>query len=280
MMQSFYRNQHYMLRLQYKTFWLQNLWGTIIFVPMLLAVFILVNFYEAWHYSSNVILDNTEFNISIFIVIIMGGFSFLLSFKVTWVKALRYVSNCIGHLDDATIDEGYTRKDKSDKPTSVWTTQTFAARKKVEKTSRKIDAGITPRVPRKAIKKSAENTLFLKENIVVPSPRQDICGSSASSECNVKLICSNTPPKRLIKPCNSLEHSVTNFATHRGLGENTNPDKTLLMRICGGFIFIAVVFMMAITPMVIYHVAKPNSPYVYYKPDCHNTANHTKIVKV
>ena len=269
-----------MLRLQYKTFWLQNLWGTIIFVPMLLAVFILVNFYEAWNYSSNVILDNTEFNISIFIVIIMGGFSFLLSFKVTWVKALRYVSNCIGHLDDATIDEGYTRKDKSNKSTSVWTTQTLAARKKEEKTSRKVDAGITPRIPRKAIKRTGVTTLFLKENMVVPSPRQDICGSSASCECKAKLIYSNIPLKRSIKPCDSLEHSVTNFATYGRLRENSHLDKTLLMRICGGIIFISVVFIMTITPMLIYHVAKPNSPYVYYKPDCLNTANHTKIVKV
>ena len=103
------RSRRYICALQYKTFWLQNFWSTIIFVPTLIAIFVLINFFREWNYSSNVILDNTDFNLVLFITIFMGIFSFLLSFKITWIKSIKFILRCISRLDDSRIEDHYNK---------------------------------------------------------------------------------------------------------------------------------------------------------------------------
>ena len=68
-----------MIALQYQTFWCQSILSIIIYGPTLIVIAILVNFYPCFRYNSNIILENTEFNIAICTSVIAGFLSLMLS---------------------------------------------------------------------------------------------------------------------------------------------------------------------------------------------------------
>ena len=68
-----------MIGLQYQTFWCQSILSIAIYGPTLIVIAILVNFYPCFRYNSNIILENTQFNIAICITIITGFMSLMYS---------------------------------------------------------------------------------------------------------------------------------------------------------------------------------------------------------
>ena len=267
-----------MLNLQYKTFWLQNLWSTIIFVPTLVAIFVLINFYREWNYSSNVILDNTDFNIVIFVTIAMGGFSLLLSFRVTWVKFVRSISRCISHLDDVTFEEKHGLSNPKSGNIEIWTTRTL------EKKRRREDATKTQKFSRKDVKLGNEVTQLLKENQVADHSAYHSPKSNDLHYNLPKSFQTHTKPTIVGKSDVFLEDRIgddgSDVQTCQACRTKVCPEKMVLVRICGGIMFSILVFGLPITPILIYHMAKPDSPFVYYKPNCPKSENHTKIIKV
>ena len=69
-------------RLQRSIFKLQTICSTLINLPACLVLSILVNCYPKFNYSSDVILSNIEFNLSIGNIVITGFIS--ISFLITW----------------------------------------------------------------------------------------------------------------------------------------------------------------------------------------------------
>ena len=74
-----------MIGLQYYTFWWQNFFSTIVFVPSLITISVLVNVYPWWAYDPHVILKNEEFNIVITTTIFMGVLSLALAKNPSWM---------------------------------------------------------------------------------------------------------------------------------------------------------------------------------------------------
>ena len=68
-----------MKALQYQTFWCQAILSMAIYGPTLIVIAILVNFYPCFRYNSNIILENTEFNIAICTSVITGFLSLMFS---------------------------------------------------------------------------------------------------------------------------------------------------------------------------------------------------------
>ena len=83
---SFFREQRRnMIDLQYKTFYCQSMLSITVYVPTLITIAILVNFYPCFRYDSNLILNNTAFNISICISILTGVFSIVFARNPRWL---------------------------------------------------------------------------------------------------------------------------------------------------------------------------------------------------
>ena len=61
-----------MIELQHATFWFQSVFSVAIFIPTLMSVGILVNFFPCFRYNPNIILGNTELNIILSTAIAMG----------------------------------------------------------------------------------------------------------------------------------------------------------------------------------------------------------------
>ena len=75
-----------MIKTQYDTFWSQNLSSFIIYVPLLIATSLVINNKPDWVYSQTVIFDNSEFNLTIGIVVFTGFASVLLAYKPDCIK--------------------------------------------------------------------------------------------------------------------------------------------------------------------------------------------------
>jgi len=75
-----------MIHLQYNTFYCQSMLSIIVYVPTLVIIAILVNFYPCFRYDSNLILNNTEFNIAICISILTGFFSIVFARHPRWLS--------------------------------------------------------------------------------------------------------------------------------------------------------------------------------------------------
>ena len=77
-----------MIDLQYRTFYCQSMLSITIYVPTFITIAILVNFYPCFRYDSNLILNNTEFNIAICISILTGFFSIVFARNPRWLSKL------------------------------------------------------------------------------------------------------------------------------------------------------------------------------------------------
>jgi hypothetical protein len=208
----------------------------------------------------------------------MGGLSFLLSFKVTWIKFVRSVSTCISHLDDATVDDLHKIHSRDN-----------ATQKIVEKRRRKENAGKTPRIARKQVKIGNENIIYLNENCdnahFVRHPKYHKNASNNIPHLSGPIIVSSSAKKTVQgQSIGSTEEKYKDLescvATVRECEIKTYPSKLVMVRICGGIIFITIITVIAIMPILISHIMKPDTPFVYYKPNCPKTKNHTKIIKV
>ena len=106
----FYQFRKYrmkMIKLQYRTFWWQNLFSTLIFVPTLIGVSVLINTYPHWAYDPNVILKNAEFNILTCSAIAMGLISLAFARNPSWVGFNLSCKNIISKLESINLDADY-----------------------------------------------------------------------------------------------------------------------------------------------------------------------------
>ena len=83
------RNRHLMIRLQYKTFQQQSLMSLVVYLPSLCVCTYLINFKKSWSYDSNVIFNNTEFNVAMGIIIVLGVASYVLSLSPNWTDMVK-----------------------------------------------------------------------------------------------------------------------------------------------------------------------------------------------
>ena len=95
----FFRNRHHLIRLQYSTFRRQSISSTAVLGIALIITFYLVNFSVSYNYDSGVILDNSDFNMLIWIIAGIGSFSVFLSVKPSWIKLFRSMNEKITKLD-------------------------------------------------------------------------------------------------------------------------------------------------------------------------------------
>ena len=96
-----------MIKLQYRTFWWQNLFSTLIFVPTLIGVSVLINKYPRWAYDPNVILKNAEFNILTSSAILMGLISLIFAKHPSWVGFNLSCRSMISKLESINLDVAY-----------------------------------------------------------------------------------------------------------------------------------------------------------------------------
>ena len=75
-----------MIELQHATFWFQSVFSVAIFIPTLMSVGILVNFFPCFRYNPNIILGNTELNIILSTAIAMGILSLIFARNPGWLK--------------------------------------------------------------------------------------------------------------------------------------------------------------------------------------------------
>ena len=75
-----------MIELQHATFWFQSVFSVAIFIPTLMSVGILVNFFPCFRYNPNIILGNTELNIILSTAIVMGILSLVFARNPGWLK--------------------------------------------------------------------------------------------------------------------------------------------------------------------------------------------------
>ena len=75
-----------MIELQHATFWFQSVVSVAIFIPTLMSVGILVNFFPCFRYNPNIILGNAELNIILSTAIVMGILSLLFARNPRWLK--------------------------------------------------------------------------------------------------------------------------------------------------------------------------------------------------
>ena len=74
-----------MIELQHSTFWFQSVFSVAIFIPTLMSVGILVNFFPCFRYDPNIILGNTELNIILSTAIVMGILSLVFARNPGWL---------------------------------------------------------------------------------------------------------------------------------------------------------------------------------------------------
>ena len=96
-----------MIKLQYRTFWWQNLFSTLIFVPTLIGVSVLINKYPRWAYDPNVILKNAEFNILTSSAILMGLISLIFARNPSWVGFNLSCRSMISKLESINLNVAY-----------------------------------------------------------------------------------------------------------------------------------------------------------------------------
>ena len=75
-----------MIELQHATFWFQSVFSVAIFIPTLMSVGILVNFFPCFRYDPNIILGNTELNIILSTAIVMGILSLVFARNPGWLN--------------------------------------------------------------------------------------------------------------------------------------------------------------------------------------------------
>ena len=95
----FFSNRHHLIRLQYSTFRRQSISSTVVLGIALIVTFYLVNFSVSYNYDSGVILDNSDFNMLIWIIAGIGGFSVFLSIKPSWIKLFMSLNEKVTKLD-------------------------------------------------------------------------------------------------------------------------------------------------------------------------------------
>ena len=75
-----------MIEVQHSTFWFQSVFSVAIFIPTLMSVGILVNFFPCFRYNPNIILGNTELNVILSTAIVMGILSLVFARNPGWLK--------------------------------------------------------------------------------------------------------------------------------------------------------------------------------------------------
>ena len=93
------RNRHHMIDLQYYAFKWQTISSTIILEISLLITFYLINFIPTYNYDSGVVLDNSDFNIMIWIIALIGLLSVFLSLQPSWIKLCKSLNEKVAKLD-------------------------------------------------------------------------------------------------------------------------------------------------------------------------------------
>ena len=93
------RNRHHMIDLQYYAFKWQTISSTFILEISLLITFYLINFVPSYNYESGVVLDNSDFNIMIWIIASIGLLTVFLCFQPSWIKLCKSLNEKVARLD-------------------------------------------------------------------------------------------------------------------------------------------------------------------------------------
>ena len=88
-----------MIDLQYYAFKWQTISSTIVLEISLLSTFYLINFIPTYNYDSGVVLDNSDFNIMIWIIASIGLLSVFLSLQPSWIKLRKSLNEKVAKLD-------------------------------------------------------------------------------------------------------------------------------------------------------------------------------------
>ena len=96
---AIYRNRHHMIDLQYYAFKWQTISSTFILEISLLITFYLINFVPSYNYESGVVLDNSDFNIMIWIIALIGLLTVFLCFQPSWIKLCKSLNEKVAKLD-------------------------------------------------------------------------------------------------------------------------------------------------------------------------------------
>ena len=88
-----------MIDLQYYAFKWQTISSTFILEISLLITFYLINFVPSYNYESGVVLDNSDFNIMIWIIASIGLLSVFLCFQPSWIKLCKSLNEKVARLD-------------------------------------------------------------------------------------------------------------------------------------------------------------------------------------
>ena len=204
----------------------------------------------------------------------MGMFSFLLSFKITWIKSLKFILRCISRLDDSRIEDHYNKcsfsiqEKNPEKKSSVSSLRRLAIQKRNAKLKQKKQIKYDIKLLRQGGKAQTEQVNFSSDDKTsVTFYRNPIYYKPPYSA----RICSDE----------NIDCSSVNITTRSWIDSSRYcPDILVITRICGGILFVSCTLVLAIAPILINYVMKPESPFIYYKPGCPRLNNHTQIVKV
>ena len=161
------------------------------------------------------------------------------------------------------MQEGQLDK-KSNQPSS----KSLAIHRRTEKQWRKEKVRYTLKSMQKQVKIQTEQVKFLGEN-----------NSNVHFYRNQAY--QNTPYSTTDSGEEKMKHSSTNLVAGPIQSPSKNsPDILVITRICGGIMFVTCLLALSITPVLVYHMMRPDSPFIYYRPGCPRTNNHTQILKV
>ena len=161
------------------------------------------------------------------------------------------------------MQEGQLDK-KSNQPSS----KSLAIHRRTEKQWRKEKVRYTLKSMQKQVKIQTEQVKFLGEN-----------NSNVHFYRNQAY--QNTPYSTTDSGEEKMKRSSTNLVAGPIQSPSKNsPDILVITRICGGIMFVTCLLALSITPVLVYHMMRPDSPFIYYRPGCPRTNNHTQILKV
>ena len=203
----------------------------------------------------------------------MGGLSFLLSFKVTWIKSVKSLSNCVSRLDDSRIEEQYNKCSFSmqdgqpNKQSNLNSLRRLAIQRRNEKRNKNANIRCNIKLMRQEVKIQAENVEIMSENknavtFYNPSYQKPFQNTKICDKENIDSASMNIAKGTIVT------------------SSKTFPNILVLIRICGGIFFVICLLLLCITPILIHHKMKPDQPFIYYKPGCPRMNNHTQILKV
>ena len=204
----------------------------------------------------------------------MGMFSFLLSFKITWIKSIKFILRCISRLDDSRIEDHYNKcsfsihENHPEKKSNVSTLRHLTIQKRNSKLKHKKQISCDIKLLKREVRAQTEQVNISRDN------KTSVTFYRNPTYCK-------PPYTAKISSDENIDCSSVNATSRSWVNTSKNcPDILVITRICGGIFFVSCTLALAIAPILVNHMMKPESPFIYYKPGCPRLNNHTQIIKV